>query len=69
MPLPRLQDAPLVRGIGAVIARQLIIARVGGLTALNGAAVPKRERDAAERLYLRRLIDEYPEPLPVREVP
>jgi len=60
----RLQDAPVVKGIGASVARQLIIARVGGIDALNGATVSRREREAAERFYLRQSIQHYPEPLP-----
>lgn len=64
-PAPRrLQDAPVVRGIGASVARQILIARVGKITALNGAAVNRREREAAERYYLRHSIEHYPEELP-----
>jgi len=65
----RLQDAPVVRGVGASVARQLVTARVGSIEALNGATVSKREREAAERFYLRQLIETYPEPLPDAEVP
>lgn len=53
-----------MRGIGASVARQLLVARVGAITALNGASVNKREREAAERYYLRHSIEKYPAELP-----
>lgn len=65
----RLQDAPVVKGIGASVARQMIIARVGSIDALNGATVSRREREAAERFYLRQSIQHYPEPLPTAAQP
>lgn len=61
--LPRLRSLrftsnPLVRGMGQSEARQLLIARVAGLTRLNGAEVPQRERADAEKGYLRRVARE-----------
>mmetsp|Transcript_9641 Transcript_9641/g.15807 ORF Transcript_9641/g.15807 Transcript_9641/m.15807 type:complete len:718 (-) Transcript_9641:28-2181(-) len=52
----RLQESPVISlatNLGA--ARQTIIARVRGLTRLNGSEVGFRERSDAERLYLKRI--------------
>lgn len=51
----RFTSNPLVRGMGQSEARQLLIARVAGLTRLNGAEVSQRERADAEKSYLRRV--------------
>jgi tubulin-specific chaperone E len=49
---------PLTRGMGQSEARQIIIGRVRGLTRLNGADVSRREREEAEKSYLRRVARE-----------
>ena len=43
------------------VARRTIIARMGKLVALNGSEVRVREREDAERFYLRAVAQEYPE--------
>ncbi len=54
----RLTSNGVVRGMGQSEARQLLIARVAGLTRLNGAEVSQRERADAEKSYLRRVARE-----------
>lgn len=57
----RLADLPLTASISGAAARRTIIARIGALKALNGSEVRVRERDDAERFYLRQVAQEYPE--------
>jgi len=57
----RLAELPLTAEMSSAVARRCIIARVGGLEALNGSEVRKRERDDAERFYLRQVAQGYPE--------
>lgn len=52
----RFTNNPLVRTMGQSEARQLLIARVAGLTRLNGAEVSKKERAEAEKSYVRRVM-------------
>jgi len=42
---------------------------MGSLATLNGSEVRRREREDAERFYLRSLSESYPEPLPEGSVP
>ena len=49
----RLAELPLIKDSSGAVARRTIIARLGKLVALNGSEVRVRERDDAERFYLR----------------
>lgn len=51
----RFTNNPLTRGMGQSEVRQLLIARVAGLTRLNGAEISKKERVEAEKSYVRRV--------------
>ena len=57
----RLAELPLIKDSSGAVARRTIIARLGKLVALNGSEVRVRERDDAERFYLRAVAQEYPE--------
>lgn len=57
----RLAEMPLTSSTSGAVARRTIIARLGKLKALNGSEVRPRERDDAERFYLRAVAQEYPE--------
>lgn len=50
----RFKNNPLLEGDTPFNSRQLVIARVGQLTALNGSEVPKVERQIAQQYYLKR---------------
>jgi hypothetical protein len=66
----RLAELPLTKDMSGAVARRLVIARLGKLRALNGSEVRVREREDAERFYLRQVKDEYPEGgLPADAVP
>jgi len=56
----RLSELPVLSGLSAAVARRHIIARIGGLTVLNSSEVRTRERDDAERFYLRHIAENYP---------
>jgi hypothetical protein len=65
-----LRDIPLIAGLSASSQRRSIIARLSGLKMLNGSEVRKREREDAERFYLRSISEQYPEGgLPTDAVP
>ena len=57
----RLAELPLTAASSGAVARRTVIARLGKLAALNGSEVRPRERDDAERFYLRAVAQEYPE--------
>ncbi|KAL1528430.1 hypothetical protein AB1Y20_009778 [Prymnesium parvum] len=57
----RIAELPLTAAISGAVSRRVIIARVGKLTTLNGSEVRRREREDAERFYLRQVAQEYPE--------
>ena len=57
----RLAELPLTSAISGAAARRFVIARVRKLKALNGSEVRPREREDAERFYLRQIAQEYPE--------
>ena len=57
----RLDQRPLTAELSAAVARRTAIGRVGRLAALNGSEVRVREREDAERFYLRMIAEEYPE--------
>ena len=57
----RLTELPLIKDASGAVARRTIIARMGKLVALNGSEVRVREREDAERFYLRAVAQEYPE--------
>ena len=57
----RLDQLPLTAELSAAVARRTAIGRVGQLKALNGSEVRVREREDAERFYLRMIAEEYPE--------
>ena len=57
----RLAELPLTKSMSGAAARRTIIARVARLKALNGSEVRTREREDAERFYLRQVASEYPE--------
>lgn len=57
----RTAELPLLKDLPSAGARRTIIARVGGLTILNGGEVKSRSRDDAERFYLRAVVPELPE--------
>ena len=57
----RLAELPLIKDSSGAVARRTIIARLGKLVALNGSEVRVRERDDAERFYLRAVAQEYPD--------
>ena len=57
----RLAEMPLTSNTSGAAARRTIIARLGRLKGLNGSEVRPRERDDAERFYLRQVALEYPE--------
>lgn len=54
----RFTNNPLTRDLGQSEVRQLIIARLKGLTRVNGAEVSKKERVEAEKSFLRRVTRE-----------
>ena len=56
-----LAEMPHTKETSGAVARRLIIGRIGRLTALNGSEVRPREREDAERFYLRQIATEYPE--------
>jgi hypothetical protein len=56
-----LRDLPLTAGLSASSQRRSIIARLSSLKMLNGSEVRKREREDAERFYLRTISEQYPE--------
>lgn len=47
--------------MSGAVSRRLFIARIAQLRVLNGSEVRPRERDDAERFYLRQLTERYPE--------
>ena len=57
----RLQHNPINTdiGISSSILRQTIIARIGSLKSLNGGEVRSTERADAEKLYIKRILQEY----------
>jgi hypothetical protein len=57
----RLAELPLTSAISGAAARRFVIARVHKLKSLNGSEVRPREREDAERFYLRQIAQEYPE--------
>ena len=57
----RTSELPLLKDLSAAAARRMVIARVGGLTILNGGEVKSRSRDDAERFYLRAVVPELPD--------
>jgi hypothetical protein len=57
----RLAELPLLSGMSGAVGRRTIVARLGKLAALNGSEVRGREREDAERFYLRQIAQEYPE--------
>ena len=57
----RLAEMPLTKAVSGAVARRTVIARMGKLKALNGSEVRPREREDAERFYLRQVALEYPE--------
>ena len=57
----RLAELPLTSAISGAAARRFVIARVRKLKSLNGSEVRPREREDAERFYLRQIAQEYPE--------
>jgi len=57
----RLAELPLTSAISGAAARRFVIARMHKLKALNGSEVRPREREDAERFYLRQIAQEYPE--------
>ena len=56
-----LRDIPLISKMSASSQRRSIIALLSGLKMLNGSEVGKRERERAERYYLRAISEQYPE--------
>ena len=56
----RLAELPLTEGMSGAAARRVVIARVAKLVGLNGSEVRTREREDAERFYLRQVAEEYP---------
>ena len=52
---------PLTASMSGAASRRCIVARLGRLRALNGSEVRTREREDAERFYLRQVATEYPE--------
>jgi len=56
----RIAELPLTQGMSGAAARRLVIGRVGKLRVLNGSEVRPRERDDAERFYLRQIAQDYP---------
>jgi len=57
----RLAELPLISELSGAAARRVVIARLGKLKGLNGSEVRTREREDAERFYLRQIALEYPE--------
>ena len=57
----RLAELPVTREFSGMVARRMIIARVGRLSVLNGSQVRHRERDDAERFYLRHVSSDCPD--------
>lgn len=56
----RIAEIPLTEGVSGAVSRRLIIGRAGRLKVLNGSEVRPREREDAERFYLRQIAQEYP---------
>ncbi|GAQ82810.1 tubulin-specific chaperone E [Klebsormidium nitens] len=52
----RLTDNPLTDARGGTAARYMLIARIGGLTCLNGSNISARERRDSEVRYVRHVI-------------
>ena len=57
----RLAETPLTSSMPGAASRRTLIARVARLVALNGSEVRPREREDAERFYLRQVALSYPE--------
>ena len=57
----RLAELELTSSLSGAVSRRLFIARIAKLEALNGSEVRPRERDDAERFYVRQLTERYPE--------
>ena len=57
----RLTELPLTSSMSGAAARRVVIARMAKLRSLNGSEVRTREREDAERFYLRQVAQEYPE--------
>lgn len=51
----RLAELPLTASMSGAAARRIVIARMGKLRTLNGSEVRPREREDAERFYLRQI--------------
>jgi len=58
----RLKGNTLFESLGQSAARQQVVARVAKLTSLNGGVVRDRERDDAERWYIRFCVQTAPAP-------
>lgn len=56
----RLAELALTSTLSGAVSRRLFIARIAALRVLNGSEVRPRERDDAERFYLRQLTERYP---------
>ena len=57
----RLAELPLTSSMSGAAARRVVIARMAKLRSLNGSEVRTREREDAERFYLRQIAQEYPD--------
>lgn len=55
----KFKNCPLVDADPPLQVRQLIVARIGQLTSLNGSTITRQERQTAEWCYLKRYITEW----------